>query len=99
MEKSHCVSFYLQLGVSPHGKIFIMNKEAFKVSVIIPAHNAESFIQRAIESVSELQEVAEIIVIDDASTDKTAEIIKTLEATEPRLLFFKRVFQYPRDLL
>jgi|GEM_PF-2047610 glycosyltransferase involved in cell wall biosynthesis len=73
-----------------------MNNVTFKVSVIIPAHNAESFIQQAIESVSTLQEVAEIIVIDDASTDKTVEIIKILQATEPRLLFFQTGFSTPR---
>jgi glycosyltransferase involved in cell wall biosynthesis len=44
------------------------------VSVVVPARNAEAFIDRALESVARGRlRPAEIIVVDDASTDATAE--------------------------
>jgi len=46
------------------------------VSVIIPAYNAQAFLSEAIESLQEQDyNPLEIIVVDDGSTDRTAEII------------------------
>lgn len=61
------------------------------VSVIIPAYNAEAFIQRTIESV--LQQTytnLEVIVVDDGSTDHTAEIVQKLAQTDSRLKFIQQ---------
>src|SRR3989442_15962667 len=50
------------------------------VSVVIPAHNAERYISRAIGSViSQTYENLELIVVDDGSADKTADIIRSFE--------------------
>jgi glycosyltransferase involved in cell wall biosynthesis len=48
-----------------------------KVSVIIPTYNREELIQRAVQSLlNQTNQDFEAFVIDDASTDNTAEVIK-----------------------
>jgi len=49
-----------------------------KISVIIPCYNEEKTIEKVIKSIP--KEVFEIIVVDNNSTDKTAEIAKKLGA-------------------
>lgn len=52
-----------------------------KVSVLIPAFNEETTIRKTIESIkSQTYPVEEIIVVDDASTDRTGEIAQNLGA-------------------
>lgn len=57
-----------------------------KVSVIIPVYNAEKYLQECIESVMNqtLQDI-EIICVDDGSTDKSLEILKTYEKKDKRI--------------
>lgn len=48
------------------------------ISVIIPAYNAEKYIGEAIESaLNQTRPAKEIVVVDDASTDRTAEIARS----------------------
>ena len=55
------------------------------VSTVIPAFNAERFIKRAIDSaLAQTYENIEIIIINDGSTDATAEIVG--EFTDPRII-------------
>jgi len=56
------------------------------VSIILPAYNCEKYIAKAIESV--LQQTFtdfELIIINDGSTDRTEEIIKSF--SDPRILY------------
>ena len=56
------------------------------VSVIIPAFNAAAYIAEAVASVpSESALLTEIIVIDDASTDQTLEIVEDVARLDPRI--------------
>ncbi len=52
-----------------------------RVDVVIPAYNAEKFIEQALESVAKQGScIASIIVIDDGSTDNTAIVVKEFAA-------------------
>lgn len=52
-----------------------------KISVVIPAHNEAERIADTIKGVQSIPEVSEIIVVDDASSDETAELAKQAGAT------------------
>lgn len=55
------------------------------ISAIVPARNEEQTIAACIESLARQPEIAEILVVNDQSTDKTAEIVRGLMATIPNL--------------
>lgn len=46
------------------------------VSVVIPAYNCQRYISKAIQSALSQQQTSEVLVIDDGSTDDTAEIVR-----------------------
>ncbi len=59
-----------------------------QVTIIIPVYNGEAFLEAAVESaLNQSFNDFEIIVIDDGSTDKTAEILNTLS---PHLRIFSQ---------
>lgn len=53
-----------------------------KVSVVIPVYNEEKTIGLVISRVAALPLDSEIIIVDDCSTDRTREILATLESVE-----------------
>ncbi len=54
-----------------------------KVSVIVPARNEEANIERVVRSLAGQQSVREILVVDDNSSDRTAEIARALKEEIP----------------
>ncbi len=53
-----------------------MKSDQFFVSVIIPVYNGEAYLEEAVESINRQNYTPlEIIIVDDGSTDRTAEII------------------------
>ncbi|MCZ2078896.1 MAG: glycosyltransferase family 2 protein [Bryobacterales bacterium] len=60
------------------------------VSVLLPVHNGELWVQQKLESIQALKyprELMEIIVVSDGSTDRTDEIVKRFESA--RIRFYR----------
>src|SRR5690349_8702075 len=56
------------------------------VSVVIPVFDAAPFIERAIRSaLVQSYDVAEVIVVDDASSDATVEVVERIAISDPRV--------------
>jgi glycosyltransferase involved in cell wall biosynthesis len=65
-----------------------MNKPL--ISVIMPTHNNAKTLRTAIDSIrNQTYENLEIIVIDDNSTDDTAEIVESIKQKDVRVIYYK----------
>ena len=64
----------------------VNSESSIKVSIIVPVFNDEAYLSRALDScLAQSYKNVEIIVIDDGSTDGTAEIIRGYEKNDPRV--------------
>ena len=69
----------------------IVNLELPLVSVIIPAYNAERFIEKTLNSVlSQTYKNIEVLVVDDGSQDRTAEIVRSIAAQNQRVILLQQ---------
>lgn len=62
-----------------------LSQNSPSISVIVPARNEEAAIATCLESLIQQDEVGEIVVVNDQSADKTAEIVRGLAAKHERL--------------
>ncbi|NEO78321.1 glycosyltransferase family 2 protein [Moorena sp. SIO4G3] len=61
------------------------------VSVIIPAYNTEQFIEITLQSVlSQTYKNMEVIVVDDGSQDRTAEIVQSIAKQDQRVILLQQ---------
>ena len=58
------------------------------VSVIMPAYNCEKYIAEAIQSVLQQSEALELIIVEDASSDKTEDVIQSF-LHDARVIYIK----------
>ncbi len=65
-------------------KLTPCDKAADSVSILIPARDEADKIRGAVEAAL-ANAGAEVLVLDDASIDDTAEIVRTIAAAEPRV--------------
>ena len=60
--------------------------DKLRISVIIPAYNAASFIRECLDSILVRDEIrSEVICVDDGSTDETLEILREYEEKDSRV--------------
>lgn len=61
--------------------------EAYKVSVIVPIHNAENFLRNTLDRlVKQTLRDVEFILIENGSTDKSTDIIREYKNKDPRII-------------
>lgn len=61
------------------------------ISVIIPVYNASEFLRKSVESALQFDEVKEIVLTEDCSTDNSLEICKELASENSKI----KLFQHP----
>lgn len=67
------------------------------LSIVIPAHNAASTIEKTINSVIENSPDAEIIVVENGSTDKTTEKVKKITSSNIKLIHSEKGVSVARN--
>ena len=68
---------------------------AIKVTSIMPVYNGAAYLKDALDSFCEQTlEDTELLVIDDQSTDSSAEIIRDYQSRDPRIVYFKTEHRY-----
>ena len=66
-----------------------MTENQIKISIIMPAYNCETTIEKAIESIlSQTLKEIELIVIDDCSTDTTLDLVKKYAEKDTRIRYY-----------
>lgn len=62
-----------------------------QVSVIIPVYNSEQFLKLCLRSVAgQTYKALEILLVDDGSSDKSLEICRQLQETDPRIRLIRQ---------
>jgi len=68
-----------------------MNSNSPLVSVIVAAYNAETFIKQTLDSVlNQTYRNIEVLVVDDGSEDRTAEIVAAIVQKSQRVLLLQQ---------
>ncbi len=68
-----------------------MQKQTDKISVIVPAYNAEETLARCVESIlSQSHKELEVIVVDDGSCDSTAQVADALSGADQRVRMIRQ---------
>lgn len=57
-----------------------------KVTVVVPAYNEEATIGLVLDQLEQLDLDAEVVVVNDGSTDRTAEVVRARESARVRLV-------------
>ena len=62
------------------------------ISVIIPVYNAAAFLEKAVHSALQFEEVQEVLLIEDQSTDHSLEVCKKLAQENSKIKLFQLLF-------
>jgi len=65
-----------------------VSKSLIQISVIIPVYNAEQFIEKAVASALEQPQTAEVILVEDGSSDSSFDLCKKIQQENDRVRLF-----------
>lgn len=71
------------------------------ISIVLPVYNGEKYLKESIESViAQTYKVWELLILDDCSTDNSAEIAKEYEKRDDRIHYYRneKNLRLPRNL-
>jgi len=81
---------YVMKGLSRLSKPSETSYQPF-VSVVVATHNEQETVHRCLTSLLDQSypaQLVELVIVDDHSSDRTAEIVQQLSSSEPRIRFF-----------
>jgi len=61
------------------------NESGARLSVVVPVYNEEATLREVVSKVLALPNLLEVIVVDDGSTDRTAEVARSVAEANPRV--------------
>ena len=73
-----------------------------EISIIIPVYNAESYIERCLQSIisSSVPEGSyEIIAVDDSSSDRSLELLQKMERNLKKVTELSLIRYFPVDIV
>ena len=70
-----------------------MDKKKILITIIVPVYNTEKYLKECLDSIvsQSIEEAFEILVVDDGSKDRSADIIKYYEKN-----FFYNLYYYEK---
>jgi len=71
-----------------------LRAQKMEVSVVVPVYNSIQYIEAAVNSILAVSEVAEVVIVDDGSTDGSHELVRRLYAGDDRVV----VYDHPGSL-
>ena len=81
---------YIFIGIACCILLYFSLPKTPLVSVVIPTYNRADFVEQAIQSVlDQTYSNFEVLVIDDGSTDNSAELIQKMAETDKRIRFYQ----------
>ena len=78
-----------------------MRKKDSLISIVLPVYNGEKFLEKSIEScLYQTYANWELLIIDDGSVDKSAEIARQYEKRDSRIHYYRNEYnlKLPRTL-
>jgi glycosyltransferase involved in cell wall biosynthesis len=69
-----------------------------RISIIVPVFNGAAFVTQAVESALEQPETAEVLLVDDGSTDESLNLCRRLAGRHPRVRLLRHPGGYNRGV-
>ena len=66
------------------------DSQSSNLSVVVPAFNEASTLAEVVQRVLRIEHLLEVIIVDDCSTDRTADVARELADSDPRIRYIRQ---------